>query len=278
MKLFKDKTGIGAFRLTLFILLIISTVVSAGIAIWAVMANGFDNNTTWRALGTSGVIAGASLLLIFMTMTLHYKRWIDYSIVSIGIPSILYLVFTSLDSIYEWNILPEFFKAFSPSDEYGYNKTYENTTITVVIVAATMLATSFMLLVASNRISRIFALFTEFFIIVWFSLQLINIWWPELMGTKNEWGNYDLSEGWTKTQVVIEIVLAVCVITTFVLEVVGRSQNNKKQLATKELETGVRTITVDEETYATLAGIAVLNDTTISELLKTYAKEKDSAQ
>ena len=278
MKLFKDRTGVGTFRLTLFVLLILSTVVSAAIAIWAVIANGFENDTTWRALGTSGVIAGASLLLIFLTMTLNRKRWVDYTIVSVGIPAILYLVFTSLDSIYEWNILPDLFSTFSSSDEYGYNKTYENTTITVVIIAATMIATSFMLLVTSNRISRIFALATEILLIFWFSLQLINIWWPELMGTRNQWGNYDLSEGWSKTQVVMEIMLAVFAITTFVLEVVGRSRNKKTQSTHKEIKPGIKTIEVDEETYSTLAGVAVMNDTTIAGLLKDYAKEKDSKQ
>lgn len=278
MKLFKDKTGIGVFRLTLFIILVASTTISAGIAIWAVIANGFENDTTWKILGTSGVIAGASLLLIFLTMTLHKKKPIDYIIVSLGLPAILYLVLTSLDSIYEWEILPNLFNLISTSDEYGYNKTYENTTISVVMLTALTLSGAFLRLVHATRLSKMLALVTEVFVSLWLALQFINIWWPELMGTKNQWGNYDLNEGWSKTQAVIGIIIGVSVITTFVLEVVGRARLKKTQTIVEITKESGKTVILDDETYSTLAGLALINDTTVAELIKEFAKEKDSKQ
>lgn len=276
MKFFKDKTGLGLFRFNLFIVLIASTIISAVIAIWAVIFNGFDNEVTFKVLGTSGVIAGASLLLVLLTMTLSKKGWQDYSILWVGVPSVGYLVFAALDGIYNTQILPNLFKAWFGENEYGYNAAYENITLTVFILTGLAVSSVFMRLVYASRASRFSALITEVLLSVWFFIQFLNLWFPQLFGVLNEWGGYDAADWWGKTQVVVGILVAVGVITTFVLEIVGRSKVKKSKTIEYSADLGFKTIVVDEETYNSLEKLASVKGIDLETLLKEYGQSLNS--
>lgn len=271
MKFFKNKTGLGLFRLNLFIILVSSTAISAVIAIWAVLFNGFDNEITFKILGTTGVIAGASLLIILLTMTLSKKRWQDYTIISIGIPSVGYLAFAALDGIYGTEILPNLFKAWFGENEYGYNAAYEKITLTVFIFTGFAVSSVFMRLVYGSKASRFSALMTEILISVWFFIQFLNLWFPKLFSVPNEWGGYDPAEWWNKTQVIIGILLAVGVITTFVLEIVGRSKAKKSNALQPAMLQGPKPVWLDEQTYNRLELMAARKGVALEVLLKEYA-------
>lgn len=276
MKFFKDKTGLGLFRFNLFVVLVASTIISAVIAIWAVLFNGFDNDVTFKVLGTSGVIAGASLLLVILTMTLSKKKWQDYSIVWVGVPSVAYLVFAALDGIYSTNVLSNLFEALFGVDEYGYNAAYENITLTVFILTGLAVSSAFMRLVHASKVSRLSALITEVLLSVWFFMQFLNIWFNKLFSVENEWGGYDTVEWWSKTQVVVGILLTVGIVTTFVLEIVGRSKAKKLNRVHPYISGGFKTIEVDKETYNKLELLAANKGITLEVLLQEYSKSADS--
>lgn len=201
----KTHRMIALARRVLFILLIASVSVSALIAIVSILTAGFDENTA-KAVGTSGIIAGVSLLLILQTNSIQRLKVWDFIVSALGLISSLYILVYLLDMLYGWNFINSILTDMEFSNKFN---------VTVMISAGALALTGLLMSAVATKVTRIASMITIALVIV----DAGYIIW-------NNWTNWEMmmNEGWSKFWAIINILLGVGFIVTLILNLVGRSK------------------------------------------------------
>lgn len=216
-------TALGRFRSALLLVLSVTIVIAAVIAIVGVLTQ--FGEQMWKVVGTFGVTALISFAMLLQTFSLSRGRAIDRINGMVGIPVSLLSYFAMVDGVWDWQILYRLFG----SDWELYGKVIQPIAMLALVTAGYGL----LLNVRHHALAVQTALATQGFAAVVWLWATLNTWFPKLFTETvvNEWGSYqEPTRFWQSFIIITGILLGAFAVLTFVLELMGIARSRAGQV------------------------------------------------
>lgn len=210
----KAGSTLGRYRSALLLLLAVTIVVAAVIAIVGVLTQFGDQ--MWKVVSTFGITALIAFAMLLQTFSLSRERLVDRANVIVGAPVAAFTSFAMVDASWDSQLLYRLLG--SDWDVYGK--------VVLPIALLTTLTAAFGLLlnVRHHPLAVRTALASEVLAVVVWLWSSLNAWFPKLFTEQivQSWGiSEEPTRFWQSFIIIAGILLGAAAVLTFVLELVG---------------------------------------------------------